>query len=202
MKSFYITLVSLFLGTYCFAQQNSAYSKSILAYQKNYVSNHEVVKGSDRKYFHFFPVSEQFKVTCKFAPSQDTAVVIMKTSGTKIPQKDFIRYGTIYFVIHDTALQLTVYQSLSLRKTVAYKNSLFIPFTDVTTGETSYGSGRYIDIETTDIKNGTVVIDFNKAYNPYCAYTTGYNCPIPPGENYLKVAVAAGEMSFGKTMAH
>ncbi len=79
-----------------------------------------------------------------------------------------------------------------------YKNYLFLPFTDLTSGEESYGGGRYIDLETTDIFNNKVIIDFNKAYNPYCAYASGYNCPIPPRENDLPVAVKAGEMNFGK----
>ncbi|MEI9956742.1 MAG: DUF1684 domain-containing protein [Ferruginibacter sp.] len=99
-------------------------------------------------------------------------------------------------------MQLTVYQSKSLTKNDQYKDYLFIPFTDATSGDESYGSGRYIDILTTDIKNNTVTIDFNKAYNPYCAYTTGYNCPIPPRENYLIVAVKAGEKSFAKPGGH
>jgi len=79
---------------------------------------------------------------------------------------------------------------------------LFIPFADVTSGDETYGTGRYIDISTKDIINNTVVIDFNKAYNPYCAYSNGYNCPIPPAENYLAVAIKAGERSFAKPGGH
>lgn len=159
-----------------------------------------MVKGKTRKLFRFFTADENFKIQCRFESATDTGVISMKTSGKTIPQKDFKRYGKLIFTIHDTALQLTVYQSV--QQNPLYKNYLFIPFTDVTTGDETYGSGRYIDIETTDIKNNTVTIDFNKAYNPYCAYSTGYNCPIPPRENYLVVAIKAGEKNFAKSLTH
>ena len=75
---------------------------------------------------------------------------------------------------------------------------LFVPFGDATSGFESYGGGRYIEFYISDIKNNKVIIDFNKAYNPYCAYTTGYNCPIPPTENMLTVAITAGEKNYDK----
>ena len=79
-----------------------------------------------------------------------------------------------------------------------YKDYLFIPFTDATNGNETYEGGRYIDILITDISNNTVVIDFNKAYNPYCCYATGYHCPIPPKENALSVTINAGEKKYTK----
>lgn len=79
-----------------------------------------------------------------------------------------------------------------------YKNYLFLPFTDLTNAVTTYGAGRHIDVETTDIKAGKLIIDFNKAYNPYCAYAAGFQCPLPPGECNLDIAVEAGEKTFGK----
>jgi uncharacterized protein (DUF1684 family) len=83
--------------------------------------------------------------------------------------------------------------------TAQYKDHLFIPFTDATSGEGTYESGRYIDLDIKDITDNKFTIDFNKAYNPYCAYVTGrYNCPIPPVENRLAVAIRAGEKAFGK----
>lgn len=180
------------------AQTGKDYINKIKTYQRNYVTAHEVVKGNDKKYFRFYPADEKFKVQCRFERSADTTVVVMKTSGKAIPQKDFVRYGKIYFSIHDTAVFLTVYRSKDLEKNPQYSRYLFIPFTDLTTGDETYGSGRYIDIFTWDIKNDTVEIDFNKAYNPYCAYSSGYNCPIPPRENLLQVAIKAGEKLFAK----
>lgn len=94
---------------------------------------------------------------------------------------------------------MNLYQSQGLMGSNEYKNYLFLPFTDATTGVETYESGRYIDLLTTDIVNNTVTIDFNKAYNPYCAYVSDvYNCPIPPKENHLRVAIRAGEKMYGK----
>jgi uncharacterized protein (DUF1684 family) len=93
---------------------------------------------------------------------------------------------------------LYIYQSEALMQQEKYKDYLFVPFGDATSGFTSYGGGRYMDFRLQDIKNNQLIIDFNKAYNPYCAYTTGYNCPIPPKENLLTVAIPAGEKNYGK----
>ena len=182
------------------AQNHTAYTNTIKAYQKNYTTTHEVVKGKNRTFFRFYPATEKFKVSCRFQRSSDSSIVVMTTSGKKIPQKDFMRYGKLFFTINDTALELTVYQSQI--KNVLTKDYLFLPFTDLTTGEETYGSGRYIDLLVSAIKKDTVVIDFNKAYNPYCAYSNNFNCPLPPRENYLPVAITAGEKTFAKILAH
>ena len=201
MKIIFLSIIILLTAATATAQQ-SAYISTINTYQKNYVKSHEVVKGKNRKLFRFYAPNTAYKVTCKFEALQDTTVIHMKTSGKNIPVKDFIRYGKLTFSIHDTLLQLTVFQSVSLKENDQYKNYLFVPFTDITTGDETYGSGRYIDILTTDIVNNSAVLDFNKAYNPYCAYTTGYNCPVPPKENYLPVAINAGEKTFAKSFGH
>jgi uncharacterized protein (DUF1684 family) len=79
-----------------------------------------------------------------------------------------------------------------------YRNYLFIPFTDSTSGEESYGGGRYLECFAGDIGYNLLDLDFNKAYNPYCAYGAGYNCPIPPKENDLPIAIKAGEKNYAK----
>jgi peptide deformylase len=94
---------------------------------------------------------------------------------------------------------LNVYQSVALFQNPAYKNHLFLPFLDLTNGQESYSGGRYIDLSTDDIKGNNVEIDFNKAYNPYCAYSNGYRCPVPPVENNLETKIMAGEKAFHKS---
>ena len=178
------------------AQKNS-YSDSLKSFQKNYIQTHEVVKKADWKYFKFFPVTEKYRVLAAFEKINDTSGFIMKTSG-KLSKKYF-RYGMISFTLDNKPFHLTVYQSEQLMKNEEYKNYLFVPFTDLTSGEQSYAGGKYIDLMLEDIKNNTILLDFNKAYNPYCAYATGYNCPIPPRENDLPVEIKAGEMAFGKS---
>jgi uncharacterized protein len=95
-------------------------------------------------------------------------------------------------------VKLNIYQSQMLIGVDQYKDYLFLPFTDLTTGAESYETGRYIDLKTGDIVDGKLTIDFNRCYNPYCAYRAGYSCPIPPKENALPVAIPAGEMKYGK----
>lgn len=136
-------------------------------------------------------------INATFQKLNDSTGFIMKTSGTK--EKKFYRYGRIYFTLHKKPVHLTIYRSEQLLNDTAYKNYLFLPFTDATSGKQSYGGGRYIDLSTEDILGDKMLIDFNKAYNPYCAYASGYNCPIPPRENNLPVAIKAGEKDFGKS---
>ncbi len=176
--------------------QKKSYIDRIKAYQREYVDAHEVVKGNDRKYLHFYPASEKYKVTAAFEKVNDSNGFIMKTSGKK--SKKYFTYGILRFTINNKLLSLRIYQSEQLMQDTAYKNYLFLPFTDLTSGNRSYGGGRYLDFLMEDIKSNTLIIDFNKAYNPYCAYTTGYNCPIPPRENDLPVAIPAGEMEYSK----
>jgi uncharacterized protein (DUF1684 family) len=108
------------------------------------------------------------------------------------------KYGLLTFKIHDTLLRLNVYQSQSLMTSKDYSDYLFVPFTDNTSGNETYGGGRYLDYKMQEIHGNKLLIDFNKAYNPYCAYTIGYNCPIPPAENDLQIAITAGEKAYLK----
>ena len=79
--------------------------------------------------------------------------------------------------------------------------SLFLPFRDATAGHETYGAGRYLEVH--ELEDGRVLLDFNYAYNPYCAYNEGYSCPLPPAENRLSVPIRAGERVFdGKTAPH
>lgn len=188
-------LASLLLFVQGYSQ--ASYQDSINTFLKTYVTNHEVVKGEDKKFMRFYPVNKAYRVVASFAPSSSTGWLTFKTSGPK--NKVFKLYGTLSFVLNGKACRLNAYQSQELMTNAEYKNYLFLPFTDSTTGNETYASGRYLDLNTTDVGNGKVVLDFNKAYNPYCAYVSGvYNCPVPPKENALPVAVKAGEKAFGK----
>jgi len=188
------TVLSLLLIT---SHGQSRYKDSIKLFVKNYVESHEVVKGEDKKQMHFYGVNEKYRVHAKFETKENGDWFQMPTSG-KMKQVYRV-YGVLKFRLNGKALQLNLYQSQSLMQTNEYKNYLFLPFTDATTGKATYESGRYLDLTMDDIKNNEVILDFNKAYNPYCAYVSGvYNCPIPPKENNLAVSVEAGEKKYGK----
>lgn len=196
MKTIFLsTLISLgFLNTQA---QINTYKDSLETFQLEYMMNHEVVKGDDRKSIEFYDVKSQFRIVADFEPiTDDTAGIIMKTSGTI--NKKFYRYGLAHFSIKNKPFHLTIYRSDPATTKPEYKDYLFLPFTDKTCGEGSYGGGRYIDLLMSDVVDHKIIIDFNKCYNPYCAYTTGYNCPIPPKENYLDTEIKAGEKDYKK----
>ncbi|MEO6490078.1 MAG: DUF1684 domain-containing protein [Ferruginibacter sp.] len=195
MKTSLILLFVLLVGSHTNAQQNN-YAQALTIFQKQYVDSHEVVKGDDKQYIKFFKIKEKYKVPAKFERINDTTGFIMKTSGKE--SRKYFKYGILAFTLDNIQCHLTIYQSEQLMQNAEYKDYLFVPFTDETSGEESYGGGRYLDFVFDDIKNGRLIIDFNKAYNPYCTYATGYNCPIPPRENHLPVKVKAGEMEYGK----
>ncbi len=176
--------------------QAASYQDSMATYQQHYVDAHEVVAKDDRGYIHFYPVSESYRVQAVFKRINDKKGFEMNTSSGMF--KHYFVYGIVTFALHDSLLHLYIYQSESLMMQKKYEDYLFIPFGDATSGFESYGGGRYIDMLISDIKKSNVIIDFNKAYNPYCAYTTGYNCPLPPVDNILQVAVKAGEKNYGK----
>ncbi|MBP6432141.1 MAG: DUF1684 domain-containing protein [Ferruginibacter sp.] len=208
MKRLQLVSLLLFASLMLFAQERKSVKRgnpfvpNTLKFQRKYVNEHEVVLGNEKKYFRFFKPEFKYRVSTNFTKIDDTSTVIIKTSGKKIPEKYFIRYGKLSFTIDSIEYQLTVFQSKDLVNDAEYKNYLFLPFSDKTNGNTTYGTGRYIDLLTTDIKDGKCIIDFNTAYNPYCAYSNDYNCPIPPKENRLPIAITAGEMNFAKLIKH
>ncbi len=191
-----LILIYCFFNSISFAQSKT-YKDSTETYLKKYAKEHEVVSGKDKEFLSFFPVNEKYRMNCKFERTINSPWFRMESSGPI--KKNYRVYGIIHFTINDTAVTLNIYQSRDLMASKEYKDHLFIPFTDATSGDETYESGRYIDLEIKDIASDKVTIDFNKAYNPYCAYVSGkYNCPIPPPENRLAVAIPVGEKAFGK----
>ncbi len=167
------------------------------AYRNNYILTHEVVKKPDQQWLQFFPIDSTYRITCRFEKVSNGKWFQMNSSGTL--KQTYRKFGRIYFTIHDTSLVLFVYQSQSLLSNIDYEDYLFIPFTDLTNGDETYGGGRYMECFINEIKNNVLVLDFNKAYNPYCAYTSGYNCPLPPRENDLPALIRAGEKNFTRS---
>jgi len=101
-----------------------------------------------------------------------------------------VKYGRVEFDLNGMRLRLVVYKSAE----DPFARSLFIPFSDETSGRETYGSGRYLDLE--EQGGDDYELDFNLAYNPYCAYNDQYTCPIPPRENRLPVRILAGEKNY------
>lgn len=136
----------------------------------------------------FFPIDSTLRIEAKFVRSLNAIPFQMKTTTNRLPTYE--KYGEALFTVAGKELALSIFQSHSLRETEEFKNHLFLPFTDLSNGEESYTGGRFIDLEIPN--SDIVVIDFNKAYNPYCAYSPDYSCPIPPQENHLDFKILAG----------
>lgn len=186
------------------AQQVSAepasYTEQIQQFRQQYLANlsspdHGPLTKKETTGIDFFPADSTYRVPATFTRTPEAEPFDLATySGMTKP---YVKYGELAFDLHGQALTLAIYQSLNLPKAV-YGNYLFLPFKDLTNDVTTYGGGRYMDFQIENIQDGTLVIDFNKAYNPYCAFKDGYNCPIPPMENHLKVAIHAGEKAYKK----
>lgn len=196
MRYFFILIFFTFTSISVFAQ---SYQDSIKAYQRSYFQ--ELLKEErlhfvpgDSSKILFFKASEQYRVKAKFKRIIDTVGFNILTHSGK--EKKHYIYGQLSFSLHHKKYQLYIYQSASLMVKEGYEDYLFLPFTDLTNSVTTYGGGRYLDFKLSDIQNETLVIDFNKAYNPYCAFGEGFSCPIPPRENFMKVKVRAGEKGW------
>jgi len=144
------------------------------------------------KALDFFPIDSNFIVTAHFKKAKNEKAFEMKTTTDRTPL--YVKYGEITFQIKGEEFKLNVYQNLELIRRKEYKNHLFLPFSDLTSGNETYIGGRYIDLEIP--KEKTITIDFNKAYNPYCAYNPKYSCPIVPLENDLMTYINAGVKKF------
>ncbi|MFN3755039.1 DUF1684 domain-containing protein [Flavobacterium sp.] len=147
----------------------------------------KVFKGLD-----FYPITDKYIVEAKFTRTSNEKVFKMKTTGARLPE--YVKYGELAFSIDGKVFKLNLYQNIDLTKKEGYEDYLFLPFSDLTCGKESYIGGRYIDMRIP--KSETVIIDFNKAYNPYCAYNHKYSCPIVPLENDLDVEILAGVKKF------
>jgi uncharacterized protein (DUF1684 family) len=144
------------------------------------------------KGLHYFDIKSEYRVKAKFKRIKNGTEFKMKTTTTRLPV--YKPYGVISFKLNGAKYRLTVYQNIELSKKEGYEDYLFLPFTDLTNGETTYGGGRYIDLKMGDLKK--LIIDFNAAYNPYCAYNSKFSCPIPPSENHLEIAIEAGVQKY------
>lgn len=139
----------------------------------------------------YYPPDVAFRVEAEVVPFQQPEVVELATSTGEIrPQQ---RYAELHFRLGERDLKLIGFAEPHEHHT----HELFVPFRDATSGRETYGAGRYLEIEIDHGPNGeTAVIDFNVAYNPYCAYSPYYSCPVPPAENTLPVEIRAGERNY------
>jgi uncharacterized protein len=147
------------------------------------------------KKLEFFPINCEYRVIAKLTRTPEESPFEMKRS--KGNTGSYRKYGEAIFTLKGKEYKLCVYQYMKLLNDEKYAKYLFLPFADLTNGKQTYIGGRFIDLEIPD--NDELIIDFNKAYNPLCAYgNPKYSCPIPPKENQLKVKIKAGVKTYEK----
>jgi len=192
---FFIVLISYSLNA-----QNTEDLKEIKAHQEEQ-NTQFMTKGKspltevDRKYFtglDFFDIDLNYRVEATLKRTPNASFFNMKTTTSRVSEERI--YGVLSFILKGNKYHLNVYQGKKLMTEDAYKDYLFLPFLDDTNSETTYGGGRYMDLK---IPNGNkIILDFNKAYNPYCSYNVSYSCPIVPRENYIAVKIQAGVKKY------
>lgn len=203
-KLYVLFFVSL-LSNNITAQSKCDYKKEIKEHREEYKADflkdqRSPFYGKKKalKKLDFYKADKKYKVECQFSRTENAESFDMATYSGKV--KSFVKYGIITFELNGQTQELSIYRNLGLMRMEAYRDHLFLPFKDATNATETYGGGRYIDLEISDISNGKITIDFNKCYNPWCAFSAGYNCPIPPKENHLTTGIKAGEKKFkGKT---
>ncbi len=202
MKYILSTILSLTIIANCFCQIEDDYA--------SFLNNHRArvnktfgdtatsilpdsIVLNEFKHLNYFQPNPKFNITANFKKDIGKEFTMLTSSGK---EKSFRQYGILSFEIDKKQFELPIYQNIKLMENEKYKDYIFIPFMDLTNDEETYGGGRYIEakLPTGDTYN----LDFNYSFNPYCHYTTGYNCPIPPRENFLNIRIEAGEKKFGE----
>ncbi|MFV8326538.1 DUF1684 domain-containing protein [Flavobacterium sp. ZS1P14] len=194
-------LVLFFLVQFNFGIGQEQFSASVVEkFQKDLNAEYADAKTSPLttedlavfKALDFYPANKKFFVTAKFVRTKKEKPFEMKTSTDRKPL--YVKYGEVFFTIEGKEFKLNVYKNIELSKKASYKDYLFLPFSDLTSGNESYIGGKYIDLRIP--KGDTISIDFNTSYNPYCAYNHKYSCPKVPLENDLNIKIKAGVKKF------
>ena len=133
----------------------------------------------------YFPIEPAYSVPAILRPSTDRATMMMPTSVGA--QREMRRVGTLEFTLKGQPLKLSAFVEVGAPNV----DHLFVPFSDKTSGTETYAAGRYLDLDRN--ATGVYIVDFNRAYHPYCYYNPTFDCPYPPAENRLALPIHAGE---------
>lgn len=173
--------------------------KEIFEFRKKHIEElladvRKPITEKEKSFIKYFSFKKSWSVDATLTLLEKEPVFQMPTySGVT---RDYRKYATATFFHKKKEITFYLYQNMTLIRQPQFKDYLFLPFKDETNGNESYGGGRYMDIRISTVKDGKILLDFNKAYNPYCAYNEGFNCPIPPVENHLNTSIKAGERNF------
>ncbi len=200
-KLFIVSALLIFIIAGCVKEKSPEIQKYINEVEKSRVEKNEYMKNDPSSPFNFkgkiefhplkyYEINPEFVFESKLTEydPKDTVTIL----GTKGEERKLLRYGYFTFTKADKEFKLNIYEGTSKAGEIYH----MIQFTDRTTGEETYGVGRYIDFELSPDKDFIYTIDFNHAYNPYCAYSKDYSCAIPTKEDHLDLAIEAGEKNY------
>lgn len=194
----YLTILFVLFATSISAQ--TTWQKSILDWQAE--MNREFADTADSpldeadlqnfKALDFYAPDSNYRVNATMILVKDSKAFPMKTSTDRAPM--YRVYGYLHFKINGKACRLAAYQRIEFSTSDDYADYLFVPFLDQTNDKETYYGGRYMDIQISP--SGNYSLDFNMAYNPYCAYSDRWSCPLVPEENTLNCKIEAGVKKF------
>ena len=150
--------------------------------------HHSPLTDDQKKDFHglnYYDENQDFSLVLVPKRFDSPETIEMQTSTGDVTS--YLRWGRISFEVNGEAAQMTLFK-------VSEDDDFFLPFADRTSGDESYGAGRYLEVKS--LPDGHIMVDFNYAYNPYCAYNECWSCPLTPFENRTKVPTRAGEKNF------
>ncbi len=189
--------VLVMFGTYLFTdtQNEVAYLDVVQEYRsqkhKFFLTSKDAPIKKDEGYttLNYYEPDIAYKINTRLIHTNDTATYTIEMSDGQ--QESYIRYAHADFELKGKQVRLFLFKHQGEGDN---PKTLFLPFTDLTNGKETYGGGRYLDIDVS--KGKQITIDFNLAYNPYCAYNALYSCPVPPRENHLDIEIPVGEKNF------
>jgi uncharacterized protein (DUF1684 family) len=192
-----LAIVVIILYSFQGSQNDPAYTDEI---EKEREDKDRFMKSSSESPFakikdqytalNYFPIDPKYRIVADLIPIQNKKLVTLSTNDGK--QERYQEYAYAEFDLDQYHNKLVIYEMIDMGP---FRGKLFLAFGDATSANETYGAGRYLDIIKTP-GTTTITLDFNKAYNPYCAYNETYSCPLPPPENLLNVAIRAGEKNY------
>lgn len=153
--------------------------------QSPFAANPDEYKG-----LRYFPADPTYKIVATLTPINDKKPVTLATNDGK--EQRYVEYAHAEFDMNGLHHKLLILEVIDMGP---FRGQLFFAFGDETSADETYGAGRYLDLVKVP-GSKTITLDFNKAYNPYCAYSDKFTCPLPPRENLLSIPIKAGEKTY------
>jgi uncharacterized protein len=192
-----VIAVALISIIYSFTGTDDSYEKKILKLREEKdlfmrTSKESPFAGNEADYLglQYFPPDIHYRLNAKLIPIENKKAVVLPTSDGKT--KRYLEYAWAEFKLDNKQHRLLILEIMDMGP---YRGTLFLAFGDDTSANETYGAGRYLDVKKPKSAS-TITLDFNEAYNPYCAYNDNFSCPFPPPENLLHVAIKAGEKNY------